>query len=491
MKSALSDKVSKKRYSIGRWTISLLFAFKVLIFAAAFPLFNTTDELPNFDTLVKQGKMPWGDRIEKFTYDSLTLMIAHEVQSSEYLLGKKQNPDFVPLLSVQYNTPRAVYIDFFSKVEHQQVHSSPLYFKTYGTIFYQLPDSWSPYSKVYFLRFLNAVLAFFLTWFVISAGRKIFRDEFLAFSAGLILLATPQSIFYFINVDILSALSGVLVFYSAFRFFRAASWKNAAVLALVSALTILIKASGLVAVAGAFFFLLLVWFHKRSTGFLLKLAVSSAGGILLMVPVLINRLNEGIGLFATKKKVELLDWTEKPLGEWFPHPIFSFNGFRNFFTQNWGSWWTGESFWEGGMIYPEWVSRYFKYLSAVLLLALFINFLLKIRERSPLQQMRWSAIFTIVGYFTLFAFLSVRYDFGDCVYPSQAFPLFVSGRLMLGMLFPVLFAFVDGERLIAKGSRTVFVIAAAFAIFHLGIEIYGTSAVFSSPKNFFHQVLNF
>ena len=42
-----------------------------------------------------------------------------------------QNPDFLDLLSLQYNTKWEDYLSIFSKITHQQAHSSPFYYATY------------------------------------------------------------------------------------------------------------------------------------------------------------------------------------------------------------------------------------------------------------------------------------------------------------------------------------------------------------------------
>jgi hypothetical protein len=478
---------SKKGFSTLKWTIALLFALKVLLFAMAYPLFNTTDELPNFDTVLKQGKgYSYEDR--NYYFDTLTLELAHKVQSKEYLLGEFQNEDFVPLLKLQYQDDFEGYFNFFSKTTHQQTHSSPFYFKPLGWIFYALPGDLNPYLKIYSLRFVNVVLAFFLAFCAITLGMRVFQNRALALSCGVLLLGIPQSIYYFINVDILSALSAVVFLLFAVKSYQHFTLKNLLLVALTGALTILIKASGLIIVCCGFLLLLLGRIEVRWKRFF-YLPISILLMILLMLPGFINRVSSGVGLFATKEKVKVLGWTAKEVENYFPHVITSIGGMSNFFTKTWQSWWLGESLWEGTDIYSSFSTYYVTIITTLLLLVFAVRSYYLSNYHGLLNNIRRISWFSYIGYFLLFAFLSVRYDFGNCVYPSKAFPIFVSGRLMLGMLFPFLFSFVDSVSGFFRDKKVVFYIVLCFTLFHLGLELIETKDIFYSNKNFFSKVL--
>jgi len=481
-----SNPLSKMQF--WQLVVASLFALKILIFSAGYPLFNTTDEFPNFDTAIKHGR-GYSYYDTTYTYDTLTLKIAHEVQSKNYLLGKYQNPDYIPLLSLQYNTKWEDYLNIFSKIKHQQAHSSPFYYATYGMIFYLLPDSWSSYAKVYTLRFLNSILAFLLAWFSMQVLQLVFVHELVGLAGGILLIGVPQSIYYFINIDILSALSAVWCFYAALQFTLKSNWLWAILLGVASAFAILVKASALVAVSTSF--LLVLLYLKPTTLTKLKLiGLSVFSCLALLIPSFIYRTHAGVGLFATKSKIEVLTWKEKAIGDYFPHVLSSLGGLREYFSQTWKTWWIGESLWNGAPIYDDSWKVYFAIVMAIFLIAFLLITILNRREHSIRQMMRYTSLLCVFGYFLLFAYLSVKYDFGDCVYPSKYFPVFVSGRLLLGMLIPFLFILTDTiATLFKKTSWVVLVVALTIGVVHLTIEIVEVNAVFSDSKNYYHQVL--
>ncbi|MAX79164.1 MAG: hypothetical protein CL843_03195 [Crocinitomicaceae bacterium] len=485
-------KVTSTHHKNSRWPIALafLFALKVLIFSAGYPLFNTTDEFPNFDTALKQGR-GYSYYDTTFTYDTLTLKISHEVQSKNYLLGEFQNPDFLDLLSLQYNTKWEDYLSIFSKITHQQAHSSPFYYATYGAIFYALPESWSPFAKVYTLRFLNSIFAFFLLWLIVKSLLIIFQNLWIGIAGGILLISIPQSIYYFINIDILSALTTAWCFYLTLKLIHRQTWLLVLAFGAISAFAVIIKASALIAVATCF---MLILFSLKASSIVMKLKIMGAAFfsfILLLIPPFMHRLNAGVGLFATQRKIEILTWKEKAIEDYFPHILGTVSGINEFFMHSWKSWWSGESLWHGAPAYNDVWKVYFSIISLLFLAAFLSITWMNRKDRDLRQNMRYTSWTCILGYFLLFAYLSVKYDFGDCVYPSNFFPIFVSGRLMLGMLFPFIFLCIDTFTVFFKKPKKVLTYMLVFGVLHFAIELSVTGDVFSDNKNYFHQVLHF
>ena len=246
--------------------LALTFAIKVLIFSAGYPLFNTVDEFPNFDTALKQGRgYTYFDKT--YTYDTLTLAISHKVQSKNYLLGEHQNPIFIPHLNLQYNTTWNTYLNLYSGIQHHQSYSSPFYYATYGAIFYALPESWSPFAKVYTLRFLNSIFAFFLLWLIVKSLLIIFQNLWIGIAGGILLISIPQSIYYFINIDILSALTTAWCFYLTLKLIHRLTWLLVLAFGAISAFAVIIKASALIAVATCF---MLILFSLKASSVVMK-----------------------------------------------------------------------------------------------------------------------------------------------------------------------------------------------------------------------------
>src|SRR4030095_1383560 len=52
-------------------------------------------------------------------------------------------------------------------------------------------------------------------------------------------------------------------------------------------------------------------------------------------------------LTATTSKIDFLGWTRKPVNNWWPHPIFTPNGLKEFWPELMASFWRGEFFWDG------------------------------------------------------------------------------------------------------------------------------------------------
>lgn len=455
--------------------------------SAAYPFFGTSDELPNFDTALKWAR-GYNYHDTTFVYDTLTLEMAHEVQSDQYLIGELQNPSFMPIINLQYRTPKDVFVDVFAKIEHQQSHSSPIYYLPVGTIFHSLPNSWSPYAKLYTLRFCNVIIAFFLAFFLLKTLALFYADIRIIAAAGLLFAAIPQSIYYFINIDILSALTSVVTFYFALLLIQQQKLKWAVLLGLLAAIAVLVKASALVASFCAFLMVLLAFlsFNRKKWITILASVIAFCVGL---VPTLMMRKMAGVGYFATRYKLEILTWTEKEWSDYLPHVLFTKSGVSVFFNKTWSSWWLGENLWNGGPMYSDKVGTVFAAITLVFLVVFLVNTIQKRKERSLLQLLRYITWLTISGYFVLFAYLSIKHDFGICVYPSSFFPVFVSGRLMLGMLFPFVFLLVDSLHFLLRKSQNVLIFSVLAWLALLLFELYFTHEVFFDQKNFFHAIL--
>jgi hypothetical protein len=87
------------------------------------------------------------------------------------------------------------------------------------------------------------------------------------------------------------------------------------------------------------------------------------------------------------------------------------------------------------------------------------------------------------------ALLSVQFDFGQCIYPSRAYPYFTSGRLISGALIPFALLYAYGViRLLSRaGNALLPLIVLATIMVSVSIsDALLNYEVFASEHNWFH-----
>jgi hypothetical protein len=86
------------------------------------------------------------------------------------------------------------------------------------------------------------------------------------------------------------------------------------------------------------------------------------------------------------------------------------------------------------------------------------------------------------------ALLSIQFDFGTCINPSQARPYFTSGRLLSGALIPFAVVYVYGIAYLFRriNSAVPMAVLALIIVFVTTSEIITNYGVFASEYNFFH-----
>jgi hypothetical protein len=188
-----------------------------------------------------------------------------------------------------------------------------------------------------------------------------------------------------------------------------------------------------------------------------------------------------------KLKMAFFNWTYKPFGDWWQHPIFSPHGIWTYLFGQMSTFWQGEFWWRHDMMSPQTFGIVYT-IASVVFPAIAVAHIFK-RQTPWLQReaMGLGAIYFCAA-LGFYAFLCIIYDFGICVNPSQAFPYFHAGRMILGMLIPFLFLFVHGlDRLLDRfGTAVKFVALAVIVLLMLAGEIYSARPVFQNPYNWFH-----
>ena len=318
------------------WLLCLLAAIHVFIFSAAFPFFNNVDEQAHFDLVVKysHGEIP--RRLELMSAESAQYIVTFG--TLEYLGGFHGEPLPPPSWTQPVEkTSRTLFANegVWRKVKNWESAQQPLY--------YVLAGAWWNLGGrlglegghlLYWLRFLNIFFVIALVWLGHVAARMVFPGRKLLRLGVLALLAfMPQSAFYSIQNDVLSPLCFGAAFVLLVKFSRAKTpdaWLGTAA-GLMLAATFLAKITNLplLAVSGIFI-ALKIWRLLKEDNLRAAAPAVLALAICAGLPICgwLAWCKFAFGNFTgSAAKIALLNWTLKPFGEWWHHPIFTPHGF--------------------------------------------------------------------------------------------------------------------------------------------------------------------
>jgi hypothetical protein len=488
-----------------RLLVILLCAFaavRVLAYCLIFPVFNNVDEAPQYD-LVRQYSRLQAPRAG--------IIMSHETALAVLLYGTPEyikTPDMYPdgrirpptwtMTPQQVNEILDKYMPLWAVAVNYEEAQPPLY--------YVLAGAWMALGHLagiseallpYWVRVWNILPAAALVWLAWKAAALVFsarRD--LRLAVAILAAAIPQDAFYGIQNDVLSPVCFGLAFIGLIRVLSAdvISLRLAALTGLMLAATCLVKISNLpllaVGLAAAAF---RAWrIHPaiapaRPTGALLLL------GLCAVVPVL--------GLFAwnlhvfgdltgAADKIAALGWTRKPFGQWWSHPLFSIGGLYSFWSELTASFWRGEYVWETRRLaWPAMDAFY--WASSAVFLALGAARLTSgaTDPDAPRRRALWLGFWSFLSGVAFLALISVMFDYGKCVYPSEAHPYFTSGRLVFVALAPFLLLYVWGlDWPLARAGlgRLTLPIVAAIAVAITLSELFINLPPLSSPYSLFH-----
>ena len=464
-------------------------AVRIFIFSAAFPFFNNCDEQAHFDLVYKysRGHLPSAP-LEKF--DPVTSKIIGDYSSPEFLYN---------LLSSPPRRGSDVIAAQFKMVYNHETWSWPTYYVLAG-MWYRAGEiiGLSGKGLLYWIRFLNIPIGVFFVWLSWLFSRKLFESDFQRRMAIPLMAAFfPQDIFYSITADVLSP----VMFAAAFIMLLEIYHKDKSRIfyfftGLIIAATLLTKTTNIIIVGFAFVVCCIklkrAYSQKKLRHYLICLAVFI---VPFVVPVAFW-LGRNYILFhdviGSAAALEMLTWTKKPFSEMFNHPILTPAGFITFLSSLIERFWRGEFCW-GGVFSPmAWplMDKFFVFSSFFFVVAALLDvFVYKPgMSRQYRTTLIWS-LFVFIISVLLLAALSMRYDFGDCFYPSRAFPFFTSGRLIAGAILPFLVIYICGLNRILTIlglSSYLLIVVAIIVIAVTASEIFITIPVFASPYNWFH-----
>ena len=482
--------------------LCLLAALHVFVFSAAFPFFSIVDEQMHFDLVVNysQGRVP--RQLAPLNDEALPFITIYE--TPEYLRtpsGQLNNPIppppwKLPMAEVQKKlvVKAAAYKNLFKNHEASQ---PPLYYTVAGA-WWRL-GKWLGLDGgflLYWLRFLNIPLVVAIVWLGWLAAKKAFPENlFIRIAVPALITFMPQTIFYAISNDVFSPLTFGAAFVLLLAFWEAEipSARLAAATGLALAATFLTKISNLPLLAVAGIVIALKIFLRAREGKACP-AVSSLWFLFVCagLPVVawLAWCKSNFGDFTgSVDKIHFLGWTNRPVAEWFHHPIFTASGFWFFLKGNLSTFWQGELLWHRQPLAFPAADLMFVLLTLALLVLAMMTLLKRPAPPGDLQRVAlWSGFGGLAAMFAFFALLSVKYDFQDCFYPSREHPFFTSGRLLLGLLIPTLMLLATGFDFALKhfATRTKFVVLATLLLFMLAAEVAVDWKIFPNEYNWFH-----
>jgi Predicted membrane protein (DUF2142) len=478
-----------------------LAAIHVFLFSVAFPLINNVDEQAHLDMVVKysHGQIPRG--IEPASKETLRYLVVYG--SFEFLWppdiftnGQFPPPPWTqPLDKV---TPMLLAREAAWRGENHEVSQPPLYYALAGL--WWRAGQWLGFEGgrlLYWVRFLNIFFVAALVWLGYFTARTIFPEtKFLRLGVPALLAFMPQSAFYSIQNDVPSPLCFGAAFLLLLKFLRAdvpgGRLGTAAGLALAT--TFLTKMSNLplLAVSGAavlFKIFTLAKAGKLRAAAPSILALALCAGLPMALWMAWCKHNFG-DFTGSELKIQFLGWTLKPFADWWHHPLFTPRGFWNFISGLLATFWRGEITWHGRPLALPPADLFYAIssigLPGVALAALWRRPAMATSEQRLALGFGLACFVSLIGFL---AFLSIIYDFHNCVYPSRHWPYFTSGRLMLGALIPFLLVFTFGMNCALNKFRDAvkFIALAAMILFMLVSEIAADWPVFSSQYNWFHM----
>jgi hypothetical protein len=484
-----------------RWLVALLCvaaAARVAFGVAALPFFADTDEDTHFDLVHKFARGEWPGATDVF-FDRETIDLWAYDASPEYINGLERFPfrRVPPPLRRMPDGPekerRARQVqDYLRNVRNHEAHEPPAYYAL-ARLWYGAagPAGLSDAASVYWVRLLNVVLYAALVPAAYAFARPYFGGD-VAVAAAALTAFFPNPIFFTVDNDVPSPLAGVLALGLLFRWYEAerpARWLGTAVgvAAAAAVLVKLVNAAILVAV-GAVILLRLRRDRRPGTTLGDALPVAAGAALPLFLWGLRNRLVLG-DWTGTAQKTAVQTWTPKPVAEWLDHPIFSADGLLTFLKTLVISLFGGDSGWHARPVHYA-PGEIFFLITAGLLPAIGLVAALRRGRQDP--RLRFAACVCAVlvaAYVAELAYVSIRWDFGNCPYPSRKFPYLAYGRLTGGALVAYLILYALGIRALLGRQRRPALLAVATAVPVLMMVLMQRNylnLVLASQYNWFH-----
>lgn len=477
------------------WFFCFAAAIHIFVFSAALPFFNNVDEPEHFDLVVKYSHLHIPKGPEYLSDESLQYIVVYDTWEYLYSSDSLSSPPWTQPMS--QIGPVLLARETRWHLINYESPQPPLYYLMAGAWWkFWAGLGFHDAFLLYMVRFLNVLIVVTLVWLGWFTARLVFPEKiFVRIGVAVFLALMPQSIFYSISNDVLSAICFGAAFFCLLKLLSAEilSMKLAIATGLALAATFLSKSTNLpllivsATVIGAKIWTLLKQDRlKASLPALGVMFISAALPVAAWMVWCKIYFGDFIGSTLT---MHLLGWTIKPISEWWHHPIFSADGIWTYWLGQFWTLWEGELMWHGRqLVFPS-SEVVYAIVSAVLLIAAATGLLPRYSKVTNFQRRSlWLGYLCFASSLGFFAFLSIIYDFHNCIYPSREHPFFHSGRTMLGALIPFLLLIVYGlDRLLDRvGNIGKFVTLATMILAMVLLEITTDWPVFFSRYNWFH-----
>lgn len=489
--------------STARWMVAglcTIAAIRVFVFAAAFPFFNNVDEQAHVDLVLKYAHGNPPRSIGPFSSEAAMDLALY--RTPEYFVSPQEYGGQYPPPNWKFSPQDRQFVmeQEIASWESRSNHESgepPVYYAIAGAWFdIGRTLGFGELASLYWVRFLNVVFAGALVWLGYRAAEIVFGEqEFPAIATATLLAIWPQSSFYSIQGDSLAAVTFALAFIAIMKLLESerptimtAIWAGLAVAA-----TCLIKTANLPLIFILLAALILKAIRLAREGQLTS-GLSTIGAFLISIAVPVgiwfgwNERTFG-DLTATKSKIELLGWTPKAFSEWWSHPIFTPTGAKDFWSELIASFWRGEFIWHGQRM-TTWGSDAFYWTVSTIAIAIAILFLLVRRRAEPYRSGLWLGVLSFTALVAFLVLMSIRFDFGECPYPSHEHPYFTSGRLLNAAAVPFFLIFAYSIERIGNWTRRTavpWILLGLIAFLTLTWQMSVNSPALASTYNFFHQ----
>ena len=476
-----------------------LAALRVFIFAAAFPFFNNVDERRHLDLVIKYGSghFPRGPEL----ISPATLPYLSHYASPEFLAAPEsfEGGYYGPMWThpAEEIAPTVAAIEeIWGRTPNQECSQPPLYYLAAG-LWFDLGQllGLNNGALLYWIRFLNVALILALVWLAYFTARKIFPEEMRMHLADPLLVAfLPHDTFYGINNDVLSPICAGVMLLCVLDWFgqdrhrlglgiATGSSIAAAYLTKLSNLPLIFVAAAAIA----------YWcYQARRSG---KLGQSIPALVALFICAVVpiaawitwTKINFG-DFTGSASKAQLLGWTAKSFSQWWPHPIFTAAGLSTFLSELIASFWRGEFMWHAHMIGSKTMDLFYVF-SSIALFAVAVIALWRTQNHDLAQRRALRiALASFIAAVAFLAFLSLQFDFGNCINPSRARPYFFQGRLMLGALIPFALVYVYGlDRLLRRWPGLLLPATSVIMIVIAVSDAFANRVAFFSAYNWFHM----
>jgi hypothetical protein len=482
-------------------SLCLLAALRVFLFAVAFPFFNNVDERRHFDLVVKyaSGHIPRGTEL----ISPASLPYLARYASPEFLAAPEtfEHGYFGPFWTHPADevAPTIALIEqIWARTPNQECSQPPLYYAAAG-VWFNLGRllGLNNGTLLYWVRFLNIALVVALVWIAYSAARIVFPNQpALQIAVPLLVASIPQDAFYGIDNDVLSPICFGSAFVCLIRWLR--EDRHRITLGILTGASIaaayLTKLSNLPLVLVLVSAIIYCCCSQARPAKLRQslpalAALACCAGIPIIAWMIWTKIHFG-DFTGAASKAQLLGWTAKPFAEWWSHPIFTPSGFWTFLSELIASFWRGEFMWHGHTMGSKRMDLFYVRSSIGLFVLALVFLLRKHSNTRDLTERRalWIAAALFVAAVAFLAFLSLQFDFGNCINPSRERPYFFQGRLMSGAMIPFALLYVYAlARFFQRWPVLLLATSAAIALLITITDACANRVAFSSAYNWFHM----